>query len=73
MCAKSCLTLTLWAAPLSMGFSGQEYWSWWSFPSPGDLPLTQESDPCLLYWQAGSLPLSHQGSLIEIQARFEPG
>jgi len=25
-------------APLSMGFSGQESWSGFSFPSPGDLP-----------------------------------
>ena len=25
-------------APLSVGFSGQEYWSGWPFPSPGDLP-----------------------------------
>ena len=25
-------------APLSMGFSRQEYWSRWSFPSPKDLP-----------------------------------
>ena len=25
-------------APLSMGFSGQEYWSGFLFPSPGDLP-----------------------------------
>ena len=25
-------------APLSMGFSKQEYWSGLSFPSPGDLP-----------------------------------
>ena len=25
-------------APLSMEFSGQEYWSGLSFPSPGDLP-----------------------------------
>ena len=24
--------------PLSMGFSGQEYWSGLPFPSPGDLP-----------------------------------
>ena len=41
--AKSCLTLvTPWTiacqAPLSMGFSRQEYWSELSFPSPGDLP-----------------------------------
>ena len=41
--AKSCLTLvTPWTvacqAPLSMGFSRQEYWSGLSFPSLGDLP-----------------------------------
>ena len=39
---KSCLTLvTPWIvaqqAPLSMGFSRQEYWSELLFPSPGDL------------------------------------
>ena len=41
--AKLCLTLvTPWTvacqAPLSMGFSRQQYWSGLSFPSPGDLP-----------------------------------
>ena len=41
--AKSCSTLAiLWTvacqAPLSMGFSRQEYWSGLPFPSPGDLP-----------------------------------
>ena len=41
--AKLCPTLlTPWAvacqAPLSMGFSRQEYWSGLPFPSPGDLP-----------------------------------
>ena len=41
--AKSCLTLaTPWSvvlhAPLSIGFSRQEYWSVLPFPSPGDLP-----------------------------------
>ena len=41
--AKSCPTLvTPWAvahqAPLSTGFSRQEYWSGLPFPSPGDLP-----------------------------------
>ena len=41
--AKSCPTLTIpWTlarqAPLSMGFSRQEYWSGLPFPSPGDLP-----------------------------------
>ena len=36
------LFATLWTvarqAPLSMGFSRQEYWSRLPFPSPGDLP-----------------------------------
>ena len=30
------LSVTQWT-PLSMGFSRQEYWSGWPFPSPGDL------------------------------------
>ena len=40
----SCVRLfvTLWTvacqAPLSMGFSRQEYWSELPFPPPGDLP-----------------------------------
>ena len=29
-------------APLSMGFSRQEYWSGLSFPSPGDLPRPRD-------------------------------
>ena len=45
-------------APLSMGFSRQEYWSGLPFPSPGSLS-NQESNPCLLHWQVDSLPLSH--------------
>ena len=36
------LFVTLWTvacqAPLSMGFSRQEYWNGLPFPSPGDLP-----------------------------------
>ena len=36
------LFVTPWSvahqAPLSMGFSRQEYWSGLPFPSPGDLP-----------------------------------
>ena len=41
--AQTCPTLaTPWTvvcqAPLSMGFSRQEYWSGLPFPSPGDLP-----------------------------------
>ena len=39
-------------APLSMGFSRQEYWSGPSFPLPGDLPdpgteLTSQVSPAL--------------------------
>ena len=46
-------------APLSMGFSRQEYWSGlpWLFP-------TQGSNPSLLWllsWQVGSLPLAPPG------------
>ena len=37
-----CLFVTLWSvagqAPLSVGFSRQEYWSGLPFPPPGDLP-----------------------------------
>ena len=65
--AKSCLTLvTLWTAarqaPLSMGFSRQEYWSGLPFRSPGDLPnpgIKPESPS----WHANSLP-------AELQVRF---
>ena len=35
---QSCPTLCDPMAPLSMGFSRQEYWSGSPFPSPGDLP-----------------------------------
>ena len=48
-------------APLSMGFSRQEYWSGLPFPSPGDLPDPgmESGSPS---WQVASLPLSHLGS-----------
>ena len=41
--AKLCRNLATpwtvaWQAPLSMGFSRQEYWRGLPFPSPGDLP-----------------------------------
>ena len=54
---------TLWAiacqAPLSVGFSRQEYWTELPFPPPRDLlnPGIEPMSPA--YWQAGSLPLSH--------------
>ena len=58
--AKLCPTLaTPWTvacqAPLSVGFSRQEYWSGLLFPSPGDLPNLgiEPRSPAL---QADSLP-----------------
>ena len=63
---------TLWTAgfhaPLSMGFSRQEYWKWFVIPTsrgsswPKD--QTQGLNPhlqYLLHWQAGSLPLAPPG------------
>ena len=41
-------------APLSMGFSRQEYWSGLPFPSPGDLSDPGMEPACLtsyLHWQ----------------------
>ena len=68
-CMLSCfsrvqLCVTPWTvahqAPLSMGFSRQEYWSVLPFPSPEDLPNSgiKPGSPAL---QADSLHLSHQG------------
>ena len=64
------LSATPWTAarqaPLSMGFSRQEYWSGVPSPSPGDLP-TQGSNPqllCLLCQQVDSLPLCHLGIML---------
>ena len=39
-------------APLSMGFSRQEYWSGLPFPSPGDLPDPgiEPMSPALTGW-----------------------
>ena len=64
MCVLSCtqLLVTLWIivrqAPLSMGFSRQEYWSGLPFPPPGNLPNPgiESVSPAL---QADSLLLSH--------------
>ena len=66
---QSCLTLCdpmdskALQAPLSMGFSRQEYWSRLPCPSPGDVPdpgiELSLASPAL---QVDSLPLSHQGS-----------
>ena len=57
---ERCSVVTPWTvtlqAPLSMGFTRQEYWSGLSFPSPGDLPGIKPVSPA---WQMDSLPLSH--------------
>ena len=73
--AKSCLTLvTPWTvahqAPLSMGFSRQEYWSGLPFPSPGDLP-TQESNLSLLHCRQILYQLSYKGSPQDIRSNFK--
>ena len=52
---------TIWTvahqAPLSIGFSRQEYWSGLPFPSPGDLP-NPGINPASPTLQVDSLPLS---------------
>ena len=54
-------------APLSMGFSRQEYWSELPFPSPGDLP-DPGIQPMSLMSPAlgGSLPLLPPGKPVKI-------
>ena len=56
-------------APLSMGFSRQEYWSGLPCPPPGDLPHpgTEPSLLRRLHWQVNSLPLAPPGKLKYFQ------
>ena len=58
--------VTSWAvayqASQCVGFLGKNTGVGCHFPLQGIFP-TQGSNPCLLHWQADSLPLSHQGSL----------
>ena len=51
-------------APLTMGFSRQDYWSRLPFPPPGDLPNPGNKPrlPCLLHCRWILYPLSHQGN-----------
>ena len=44
-------------APLSRGFSRQEYWSGLPFPSPEALPGIERASPA---WQTDSLSLGHR-------------
>ena len=50
------------------GFSRQEYWSRLPFSFKENLPDPgiQFVSPCLLHWQADSLPLSHLESPIPL-------
>ena len=61
------LFVTAWTvacpAPLSMGFSRQEYWSRLPFPSPG-IFSTQGLNLGLLHCRQILYQLSHQGSLV---------
>ena len=73
--AQLCPTLCdLWTvahqAPLSMGFSRQEYWSGLPFPSPGDLPDPgiEPSSPTL---QADALTSAPPGKPLQRIARRE--
>ena len=58
-------------APLSMGFSRQEYWSGLPFSSPGELPNPgiKPTPPAL---QVDSLPLAHQVSQLAQVVRNPP-
>ena len=75
VCVPSCssrlrLFVTLWTlalqAPLSMGFSRQEYWSGLPCFPPGHLPDPgiEPASPVSLALQVDSLPLSQLGSLL---------
>ena len=58
-------------APLSMGFSRQEYWSGLPFPSPGDLPYPgiKPGSPAL---EADALPSEPQGSpFVPTESRID--
>ena len=81
-CMPSCvsrvrLLAILWTvahqAPLSMGFSRQEFWGGFPCPAPGDL-LTHGFNSNLLHllhWQVGSLSLCRLGSaLTNIHSHF---
>ena len=57
-------------APLSMGFSKQEYWSGLPFPSPGDLPdpRIKPGSPAL---QTDSLPSEPPGRPCLAQSKVQ--
>ena len=68
VCRCAHLRRNLCDPPLSMGFSSQEYCSGFPFPPPGDLP-DPGIEPTSLALAGSSLPLSHQGSPDNADAR----
>ena len=76
VCSIAQLCPTFWTpwtvarqAPLSVGFSRQEYCGVGSHFLIQIIFPTQGSNPCLLHllsWQADSLPLHHLGNLVRI-------
>ena len=71
------LFATLWTlahqAPLSMGFSRQEYWSGMPFSPPGDLPNpgNEPASPLSPVLQVDSLPTEPQVYSIKSLKTFE--
>ena len=67
-CSTPCDPMTVSClAPLSMGFSRQEYWNGLPCPPPGDLPdpgMEATGFPVVPALQVDSLQLSHQGSPV---------
>ena len=58
-------------APLTIGFSRQEYWSGLPCPPPGYLSDSgiEPMSLSLLHWQVGDLPLAPHGKSSDIYAR----
>ena len=72
---QSCLTLCdpmdcSLQAPLSMGFSRQEYWSGQPFPSPGDVP-NPGIKPMSLALQTDSLLLEPPGKPDQVRCAYK--
>jgi len=70
---QSCQTLRTHQAPLSMGFSRQEYWSGLLCPPPGHLPDSgiKPMSPVSAALQVDSFPLSHWGSPFSLYASLQ--
>ena len=71
ICVQLCVTVAC-HAPLSIGFSRQEYWSELPCPPPRDLsdPGMEPLSPATPEFHVGSLQLSHQGSPYHLEAYF---